>query len=168
MGFSRQEYWSGTHSLLQGIFLTQGLNPGLLHCRQILYCLSHQRSPVLHMVVYIYQCYSLNSSYPHLSLLCLQVHSLCLHLYSHTEDRFISTISLDSGHTFWAMQIAFLWVSIAFTFKHDIMVRQFWGELLKCVNLFYRINNLLFLSSTMSHSFQNCWSAVNIRDKTPR
>ena len=30
------------HFLLQGIFLTQGSNPGLLHCRQILYCLSHQ------------------------------------------------------------------------------------------------------------------------------
>ena len=32
-------------SLLQGIFPTQGLNPGLLHCRQILYQLSHQGSP---------------------------------------------------------------------------------------------------------------------------
>ena len=32
----------GCHSLLQGIFQTQGSNPGLLHCRQILYCLSHQ------------------------------------------------------------------------------------------------------------------------------
>ena len=30
MGFSRQEYWSGLLFLLQGIFLTQGLNPGLL------------------------------------------------------------------------------------------------------------------------------------------
>ena len=29
------------HSLLQGIFQTQGSNPGLLHCRQILYHLSH-------------------------------------------------------------------------------------------------------------------------------
>ena len=28
--FSRQEYWSGCHSLLQGIFLTQGLDPRLL------------------------------------------------------------------------------------------------------------------------------------------
>ena len=36
----------GSCSLLQGIFLTQGLNPGLLHCRQILYQLSHQGSPV--------------------------------------------------------------------------------------------------------------------------
>ena len=35
------------HSLLQGIFLTQGMNPGLLHCRQILYLLSHQGSPAL-------------------------------------------------------------------------------------------------------------------------
>ena len=31
----------GCHALLQGIFLTQGSNPGLLHCRQILYRLSH-------------------------------------------------------------------------------------------------------------------------------
>ena len=34
-----------SHSLLQGIFLTQGLNLGLLHCRQILYHLSHRGSP---------------------------------------------------------------------------------------------------------------------------
>ena len=45
MEFSRQEYWSGLHFLLQGIFLTQGLNPGLLHCRQTLYHLSYQGSP---------------------------------------------------------------------------------------------------------------------------
>ena len=33
----------GSHSLIQGIFLTQGSNWGLLPCRQILYQLSHQR-----------------------------------------------------------------------------------------------------------------------------
>ena len=32
-------------ALVQGIFLTQGSNPGLLHCRRILYQLSHQGSP---------------------------------------------------------------------------------------------------------------------------
>ena len=32
----------GYHSLLQGIFLTQGSNPGLLHCKRIFYHLSHQ------------------------------------------------------------------------------------------------------------------------------
>ena len=36
----------GSLSLLQGIFLTQELNQGLLHCRQILYQLSYQGSPV--------------------------------------------------------------------------------------------------------------------------
>ena len=35
----------GSLYFLQGIFLTQGSNPGLLHCRQILYQLSHQGSP---------------------------------------------------------------------------------------------------------------------------
>ena len=29
--FPRREYWSGLHALLQGIFLTQGSNPCLLH-----------------------------------------------------------------------------------------------------------------------------------------
>ena len=35
----------GCHSLPQGIFLTQESNPGLLHCRWILYCLSYEGSP---------------------------------------------------------------------------------------------------------------------------
>ena len=35
----------GCHFLLHGIFLTQELNPGLLHCRQILYQLSYKGSP---------------------------------------------------------------------------------------------------------------------------
>ena len=34
----------GRHTLLEGIFSTQGLNAGLLHCRWILYHLSHQGS----------------------------------------------------------------------------------------------------------------------------
>ena len=33
-----------SHSLLQGIFSTQGSNMGLLHCRCIIYYLTHQRS----------------------------------------------------------------------------------------------------------------------------
>ena len=44
MGFSRQRYWIGCHFLLQGIFPTQGLNPDLLHRRQMLYHLSHQEN----------------------------------------------------------------------------------------------------------------------------
>ena len=39
----------GCHVLLQGIFPTQGLNPGLPHCRWILYQLSYQGNPVSHL-----------------------------------------------------------------------------------------------------------------------
>ena len=39
----------GSLFLLQGIFPTQGLNPGLLHCRQILYQLSHKGSPYINI-----------------------------------------------------------------------------------------------------------------------
>ena len=43
----------GCHALLQGIFPTQGLNPDLLQCRQILYWLSHQGSSrILEWVAY--------------------------------------------------------------------------------------------------------------------
>ena len=47
MELFRQEYWSGLPFPLQGIFLTQGSNLGLLHCRQILYHLSHRGSPMM-------------------------------------------------------------------------------------------------------------------------
>ena len=42
MEFSRQGTGVGCHFLLQEIFATQGSNPGLPHCRQMLYCPSHQ------------------------------------------------------------------------------------------------------------------------------
>ena len=42
--FSRPEYWSGLLFPFQGIFPTQGSNPGLPHCRWILNHLSHQGS----------------------------------------------------------------------------------------------------------------------------
>ena len=41
----------GSLSLLQGIFPTQGLNPGLLHCRRILYQLSNQASTQIQVFV---------------------------------------------------------------------------------------------------------------------
>ena len=37
----------GSLSLLQGVFPIQGLSPGVLHCGQILYQLSHKGSPTL-------------------------------------------------------------------------------------------------------------------------
>ena len=46
---------AGCHALLQGIFPTQGSNPGLPHCRKILYHLSLQGSPrILEWVAYFF------------------------------------------------------------------------------------------------------------------
>ena len=49
-GFSRQEHWSGLPSPPSRGLPTQGLNPDLPHCRQILNCLSHQRNRTLEWV----------------------------------------------------------------------------------------------------------------------
>ena len=52
----------GSLSLLQGIFPTQGLNPALLHCKQVLYQLSRRGSPrILEWVAYPF---SSRSSWP--------------------------------------------------------------------------------------------------------
>ena len=50
----------GSFSLFQGIFPTQGSNPDLLHCRQILYQLSQKESPL-----YIFASLLNNSAFPH-------------------------------------------------------------------------------------------------------
>ena len=60
--------------LLQGIFLTQGSNLGLSHCRQILYCLSHQGSPI----VYVYVCVCAHAR------VCVCAHArvcVCVYMY---------------------------------------------------------------------------------------
>ena len=46
--------------------------------------------------VYMSQCYAIDLSQPLLPPLCPQVSSLCLPLFSHLANRFISTIFLDS------------------------------------------------------------------------
>ena len=66
----------GCHALLQGIFPTQGSNPDLLHCRRILYQLSHQGRPrILEWVAYPF---SKGSSWPRIKpgSSALQVDSL--------------------------------------------------------------------------------------------
>ena len=52
----------GCHALVQGIFPTQGLNPGIPHCRRILYCLSHQGSP--RILEWVAHPFSRGSSWP--------------------------------------------------------------------------------------------------------
>ena len=79
--FSRPKYWSGSLSLLQGIFPTQGSSPGLPHCRWILYQLSHKGSPrILEWVAYHF---SRGSSWPRnqTGISALQANSLPTELW---------------------------------------------------------------------------------------
>ena len=80
MGFSGQEYGVDCHALLQGIFPIQGWNQGLLHCRWILYCLSHQGSlvmgvtyffisPKISVLYFLLVCFKLCMNYVLFSLL---------------------------------------------------------------------------------------------------
>ena len=50
-----------TNTFLQGIFLTQGLNPGLLHYRQTLYCLSYQGTREMHRRTELSFCFRMNA-----------------------------------------------------------------------------------------------------------
>ena len=63
----------GSLSLLQGIFPTQGWNPGLLHCRGFLYQLSHKGSPWI--LAWVASPFSSGSSQPrtHTGASCIAV-----------------------------------------------------------------------------------------------
>ena len=70
MEFSRPDYCL---SLLQGIFPTQGSNPGLPHCRQILFQLSH-KCPEGKLNISLVLCFSSSLKPPSSSPLCLGEH----------------------------------------------------------------------------------------------
>ena len=65
----------GSLSLLQGLFPTQRWNPGLLHCKQILYQLSHTRT-----LIHFSEHTSLLPQSPLGSLSSPSIYSLCIHL----------------------------------------------------------------------------------------
>ena len=79
MDYTDQNTGVGSLSLLQGIFPTQGLNPGLPHCRWILYQLSHQGSPrILECIAYpfsreIFPTQGLNQGLLHCRLILYQL-----------------------------------------------------------------------------------------------
>ena len=75
---------AGSHSLLQGIFPVQGSNLGLLHCRQILYCLNDLIQTFYHTTLALCSspytvcgvCFCLNK-YTSYLVLCLLLNSFC-------------------------------------------------------------------------------------------
>ena len=103
-GFPRQEYWSGWPFPSPGVFLIQGLNLGLQHCRQILYYLNHQGSPhssiKLHFVFLFIQpeslCILIDIFNPFLLvwfLMCSALNLLCYYLFSVSFFQFFPLLS---------------------------------------------------------------------------
>ena len=64
----------GWHALLRGIFRTQGFNPGLPHCKWILYHLNHQWSPLLKLN------FTNSQLYFHFWVMTFLTHLLCLNV----------------------------------------------------------------------------------------
>ena len=99
----------GSPSLLQGIFPIQGSNPGLPHCRQILYQLSHQGSyhlVILHSIVFtvlinlncLLPFYSQNCQLCHLKYFTFVKHIFCQpSKKKHSADTFLLMKELPNG-----------------------------------------------------------------------
>ena len=80
--------------LLQGIFPTQGSNPGLLHCRCILYHLSHQESP--RILEWIAMASSRGSSQPRDWTCISTVGRRVLYYWHHLESPWASSVRYNS------------------------------------------------------------------------
>ena len=81
MEFSRQEYWSGWSFLFPGDLPRKGSNPGLLHSRQILYCLSHKGSPNGHCIATKGHCNQRTYKEPTVFFFCKSTDLTLLELY---------------------------------------------------------------------------------------
>ena len=113
MEFCRPEYRSYPLSLLQGIFPTKGSNPGLLHCRWILYQLSHKGSP--RILVWVTYAFSSGSSWPMNKgfLHCRRI--LFLKLFVLIGGEFSSVLSLSHVQLFVTPWIAAHQASLSIT-----------------------------------------------------
>ena len=93
----------GCHFLLQGLFLSQESNPGL-HCRQILYRLSHQGSPFILIACSIYITTLREKAVHHVKMGSLYTLILCVDVSQITQEvpdlRVVSiTLSKTDTHT---------------------------------------------------------------------
>ena len=89
----------GCHFLLQGIFPTQGLNPGLRHCRLMLYRLNHQGNPT--------DCPQFSTSH----LLLFEIQSGFLFMTAFIEATYKPHVAKPKGHT-----SVLIWLDLSATF----------------------------------------------------
>ena len=91
MGFPGKNTGVGCHFLLQEIFPTQGLNPGLPHCRQTLYHLSHLT--ITSFLPSLLEC-SLLYTKTHIHSYTFSYTYVCIHTHTHTQTDFIFNIKM--------------------------------------------------------------------------
>ena len=147
----------GFHALLQGTFPTQGLNPGLWHCRRIPYHLSHQGSPLwtlgcmyLFTLVGFFFCFILgyisrsgniwlygSFLFSFLRKIHIVFHSGCTSLHSHQPYTSIS----HSAHPHWYLLFTnFLLMAI--------LTDVTWYLIVVLICIFLAINSVEYLSCT--------------------
>ena len=95
----------GSLSLLQGIFPIQGSNPGLPHCRQILYQLSHNGSPrILEWVAYPFSRVSSQLRNPTgISCIAGKMHAKCLLMWLVWDCIFQGVLSRSLRRGLWPL-----------------------------------------------------------------
>ena len=89
----------GSHSLFQGIFMTQWLNLGFLYCRQILYRLSHWGSIHTHTHTHTHDIFFIRSS--------IEEHLGCFHFIAVVSNAATNT----SVHISFVCVFCSLWVN---------------------------------------------------------
>ena len=126
----------GCHYLLQGIFPTQGLNPGLLLCRQIVYCLSHKGSPYYYII-----------TYKAMFILMWPVHS-----YSQQCLLISRILNFDEIHC----------INISFCVECFLDPKEFSRDYPKCGEIFLYVSFFLAVVQSFSHVwlFVTPWTAT--------
>ena len=81
----------GSLSLLQGIFPTQGSNPGLLHCRWVLYQLSHKGSFSFRLENFFFNCQGLKSYFMY-SMWSKLFKTICKPWLNRKKSRYFTSI----------------------------------------------------------------------------
>ena len=84
LGFSRSEYWSGYPFPSPGDLLNQRLNPGLPHCRQIIYHLS--RDYALVILIYCWSDHNTRSTLAFIYKRYIWNFCVCLHSHNITKN----------------------------------------------------------------------------------
>ena len=141
----------GSLSLLQGIFPTQGSNPGLLHCRKILYQLNHKGSPrILEWVAYPF---SSRSSW-----------SRNLTRVSCIAGGFFTSWAMKEAQRRWKWSIFSLlqWVILQYVACCNCILNTKWGIGNTVCYWYYSIWMLL----VVWHSSMEIWYASKITENT--